>query len=91
MTAPTQATYTIDWGDGSAAETGVKLAGGASVIEKLHVYTQRGTYTVKVTNEQSSKSAQRTVTVEDPTATPEFSVQATGQPREAKVTITYPV
>lgn len=86
VTYPDADTFTIDYGDGSPAATGV-----TANSERLYTYAVRGTYTVTVTSEQNGKSFTRTVTVEDPEAAPEFTVTPTGEPREAKLIITYPV
>lgn len=41
--------YTINWGDGSAAETVARTAGNGSGVSMGHVFTGTGTYTVTVT------------------------------------------
>lgn len=85
MTTPAGATFTIDFGDGSAPETGV-----VSNEERRHLYPRHGLYTVTVTNEQSGKSSTRQVTVGDPQAAPEFTVAATPTPRQVRALVTYP-
>lgn len=70
---PTDATVTIDYGDGTATE---QLTVTSNTATTTHVYADNGTYTVTVTGDSSGETASTDVTI----AAAPMTATATGDP-----------
>ncbi|TSA44632.1 hypothetical protein D4R52_03965 [bacterium] len=89
ITGGGQLSYQVDWGDGSAAATGLTGQSGASVSAQ-HAWAAVGTYTITATATASNgQSAQGTLSVA--VQSPAVVIQSPSAPAVTAVTGAYPV